>query len=117
TFLADEIRKFRDKEKLILGICNGFQVILKAGLLIPPDEDGPLATLAHNTHGRFEDRWIHMTTAPGRCVWLKDIEQMHLPSRTAKARLSAARSGSFGAWPRRGRLCCSIQRTEDSGQR
>jgi phosphoribosylformylglycinamidine synthase len=79
TFLADEIRKFRDQEKLILGVCNGFQVILKAGLLIPPDEDGPLATLAHNTHGRFEDRWIHMTATPGRCVWLKDIDRLHLP--------------------------------------
>jgi phosphoribosylformylglycinamidine synthase I len=79
TFLADEIRRFRDKEKLILGVCNGFQVILKAGLLIPPDEDGPLATLAHNRHGRFEDRWIHMTAMPGKCVWLKDIDRLHLP--------------------------------------
>lgn len=79
TFLADEIRKFRDQEKLILGVCNGFQVLLKAGLLIPPDEDGPLATLAHNTHGRFEDRWIHMSATPGNCVWLKDIERMYLP--------------------------------------
>jgi phosphoribosylformylglycinamidine synthase len=79
TFLADEIRRFRDQEKLILGVCNGFQVILKAGLLIPPDEDGPLATLAHNRHGRFEDRWIHMTATPGHCVWLKDIDRLHLP--------------------------------------
>ena len=55
------------------------QVILKAGLLIPPDEDGPLATLAHNRHGRFEDRWIHMTATPGKCVWLKDIDRLHLP--------------------------------------
>ena len=44
-FLADALRKFRDEEKLILGICNGFQALLKAGLLMPPDEDGPLATL------------------------------------------------------------------------
>ena len=40
-FLGDELRKFRDKEKLILGVCNGFQVLIKAGLLVPPDEDGP----------------------------------------------------------------------------
>ena len=79
TFLADEIRTFRDQEKLILGICNGFQVILKAGLLIPPDEEGPLATLAPNRHGRFEDRWIHMTATPGNCVWLKDIDRLQLP--------------------------------------
>lgn len=79
TFLADEIRKFRDNEKLILGVCNGFQVLLKAGLLIHPDEDGPLATLAHNTHGRFEDRWVHLSAKPGHCVWLKDVERMYLP--------------------------------------
>jgi len=48
-FLGDELRKFRDREKLILGICNGFQVLLKAGLIVPPDpDDGPLATLANN---------------------------------------------------------------------
>src|SRR6266542_5996160 len=43
-FLGDALRKFRDNEKLILGICNGFQVLLKAGLLLQPVEDGPLAT-------------------------------------------------------------------------
>ena len=48
-FLSDAMRQFRDDEKLILGICNGFQALLKAGILIPPDEDGPLATLASQT--------------------------------------------------------------------
>lgn len=79
VFLGDELRRFRDKEKLILGICNGFQAILKAGLIVPPDEDGPVATLAHNTHGRFEDRWIHLKATPGKCVFLKGISQMQLP--------------------------------------
>jgi len=79
VFLSDELRRFRDQEKLILGICNGFQAILKAGLLMPPDEDGPLATLAHNTHGRFEDRWIHLKATPGKCVFLKGYSQLHLP--------------------------------------
>src|SRR6516225_2484822 len=58
--LSDALRRFRDADKLILGICNGFQVLLKAGLLLQPDEDGPLATLAHNTSARFEDRWIYL---------------------------------------------------------
>ncbi len=60
NFLGDALRRFRDAEKLILGICNGFQALLKAGLLVPPDEDGPLATLAHNSSGKFEDRWIYL---------------------------------------------------------
>src|SRR5579883_2207209 len=52
-FLGDSLQCFRDAEKLILGICNGFQVLLKAGLILPPDEDGPLATLANNASGKF----------------------------------------------------------------
>src|SRR6266568_6657678 len=64
-FLGDALREFRDREKLILGVCNGFQVLLKAGLLMPPDEEGPLATLAHNTSGRLEDRWVYLQASPG----------------------------------------------------
>jgi phosphoribosylformylglycinamidine synthase len=78
-FLGDALREFRDKERLILGICNGFQVLLKAGVILPPDEEGPVATLAHNAHGRFEDRWIHMAATPGRCVFLKGYHRLHLP--------------------------------------
>jgi phosphoribosylformylglycinamidine synthase len=77
--LADALRKFRDTEKLILGICNGFQVLLKAGLLLPPDEDGPLATLAHNASGKFEDRWIYLQANASRCPFLKGYQRLHLP--------------------------------------
>jgi phosphoribosylformylglycinamidine synthase len=78
-FLGDALRKFRDAEKLILGICNGFQALLKAGLIIAPDEDGPLATLAHNASGKFEDRWIRLQATPGPCPFLKDYESFELP--------------------------------------
>jgi phosphoribosylformylglycinamidine synthase I len=79
-FLADEIRKFRDEEKLILGVCNGFQSLLKAGVLIPPDEDeGPLATLAANDPPGFQDRWIRLKATPGNCPFLKGMDQMLVP--------------------------------------
>lgn len=78
-FLADALRKFRDDEKLVLGICNGFQAILKAGLLVPPDEDGPLATLGFNENGRFEDRWVKLRAAPGKCVFLKGVTELNVP--------------------------------------
>jgi phosphoribosylformylglycinamidine synthase len=80
-FLGDALREFRDAEpdKLVLGICNGFQVLLKAGLLVPPDEDGPLATLGLNESGKFEDRWVHMEVTPGRCPFLKGITRIHAP--------------------------------------
>src|SRR5437899_5809476 len=78
-FLGDALREFRDADKLILGICNGFQVLLKAGLIIPPDEDGPLATLTNNTSGKFEDRWVYLKANPGSCPCLKVCELMQLP--------------------------------------
>ena len=78
-FLADALREFRDEEKLILGICNGFQALLKAGLLIPPDEDGPLASLGFNDSGKFEDRWIHLEVTPGKCPFLKGMDRLHVP--------------------------------------
>src|SRR5438270_3289442 len=78
-FLSDAIREFRDAEKLILGVCNGFQTLLKAGLLVPPDEDGPLATLARNVSGKFEDRWVTLSVTPGNCPFLKGIDHMDVP--------------------------------------
>jgi phosphoribosylformylglycinamidine synthase len=79
-FLGEALRKFRSAGKLILGICNGFQAILKAGLLVPPDEDGPIATLTANSHGRFEDRWVHLQVLqPNRCPFLSGIERLHVP--------------------------------------
>lgn len=77
-FLGEEMRAFRDRERLILGICNGFQVILKAGLLVAPDEDGPVATLAHNACGSFVDRWVYLQ-ASGKCPFLTGIDRIHLP--------------------------------------
>src|SRR5947208_1427000 len=80
AFLGEELRKFRDAEKLILGVCNGFQAILKAGLLLPPDEDdGPLATLANNDPPGFQDRWIRLKATPGNCPFLVGIEEMLVP--------------------------------------
>jgi phosphoribosylformylglycinamidine synthase subunit PurQ / glutaminase len=78
-FLGEALRRFRDAEKLVLGICNGFQAILKAGLLMPPDEDGALATLTDNRSGRFEDRWVHLKAEPGRCPFLTGYETFTLP--------------------------------------
>jgi phosphoribosylformylglycinamidine synthase len=79
-YLEDVMRAFRDKERLILGICNGFQVLLKAGMIVPPDiDDGLIATLAHNANGKFEDRWIHLEANPGKCPFLKGYKRLHLP--------------------------------------
>jgi phosphoribosylformylglycinamidine synthase subunit PurQ / glutaminase len=85
-FLGEALQKFRDSNKLILGICNGVQVLLKAGLIVPPDDDGPLATLAFNESGKFEDRWIHLEVKPGNCPFLKGYDELFAPVAHAEGR-------------------------------
>ncbi len=77
--LADTLREFRDAGKLILGICNGFQILLKTDLLLPKDATGPQATLAANDSGKFEDRWVWLTVTGNKCVFLSGLEALELP--------------------------------------
>jgi phosphoribosylformylglycinamidine synthase len=86
THLRDALRAFVARGKLVLGICNGFQVLLKTGLLLPPDGAGPVATLAWNASGKFQDRWIRLRTEPSPCVFFAGIASLYLPIAHAEGR-------------------------------
>jgi len=59
--LGDKIQKFVDDGRLILGICNGFQVLVKAGMLPRWSADNQQSlTIANNESGRFECRWVYL---------------------------------------------------------
>ena len=81
--LADEMNAFLAAGKLVLGICNGFQVMIKSGLLpwgkVSAGEANRDATLAWNDSGRFEDRWVHLRCDSGKCVFLPKGEIVALP--------------------------------------
>lgn len=77
--LAETLTAFRESGKLIMGICNGFQVLLKTNLLATADAAGPTATLTANDSGRFEARWVRLLTQPGNCVFLSGIQELELP--------------------------------------
>lgn len=55
----------------VIGICNGFQMLVRAGIL--PGFDGPAAALAHNDNGRFECRWVALTAGESRSVWTRGL--------------------------------------------
>lgn len=85
--LIETFTQFRDAGKLILGICNGFQILLKSGLLLPDEPpQPPPATLTWNDSGRFEDRWVELRVAPTHCVFLQDIDRLYLPIAHAEGR-------------------------------
>ena len=77
--LSDAINEFHAAGKLILGICNGFQILIKTGFLLPADDEGLPATLSWNDSGRFIDTWVNLKADDDRCVFLKGVEQMYLP--------------------------------------
>jgi phosphoribosylformylglycinamidine synthase I len=85
--LAEPIDEFTAAGKLILGICNGFQILLKAGILLAPRSDGaPRATLGWNASGKFEDRWAPLVVCSTKSIFFAGIETMYLPVAHAEGR-------------------------------
>jgi len=79
--LGEDIQRFIESGGLILGICNGFQVLAKAGILPKLAEGGqPPLTLSNNDSGRFECRWTHLVVdQDSPCGFTRDIDRMYLP--------------------------------------
>ena len=77
--LGEDIHRFIENGGLILGICNGFQVLVKAGIL-PPADGTPRVTLGTNDSGRFECRWVHLrVNKDSRCVFTQGMDSLYLP--------------------------------------
>lgn len=80
--LGRELDQFIEAGKLIIGICNGFQVLVKAGIL-PEHKSGNFdirTTLTYNDSGKFEDRWVYLKSETEKCIWTKGLaEIIYLP--------------------------------------
>ena len=86
-YLGGELAQFIGDGKLIIGICNGFQVLVKAGILPGPlteaerlsRDSSQKTTLTNNISGKFEDRWVHLKVNP-KSVWTHGIDKIiYLP--------------------------------------
>jgi phosphoribosylformylglycinamidine (FGAM) synthase-like amidotransferase family enzyme len=89
--LDDDIKRFIESGGLILGICNGFQVLAKTGYLSVPSSPGEQSfTLTNNDSGRFECRWIHMIAdRKSNCVFTRGIDRLYLPVAHGEGKLVA----------------------------
>jgi phosphoribosylformylglycinamidine synthase I len=89
--LGDDIRKFIEKGGLILGICNGFQVLIRAGFLPEPlNGDSSHVTLSNNDSGKFECRWVYMkTNKKSNCVFTRGMDFFTLPVANGEGKLVA----------------------------
>lgn len=86
--LLTHIHAFHESGKCIIGICNGFQILVKMGLL--PDMKGTgeqEVSLIHNATGEFIDRWVRVVREPGlSSIWTDGIDAIDLPIRHGEGR-------------------------------
>ena len=78
--LGKQLQQFIDEGRLVMGICNGFQVLVRAGLL--PGKESvsldasqvPVTSLTCNASAQFECRWVTLSTQPGPCIFTQGID-------------------------------------------
>jgi phosphoribosylformylglycinamidine (FGAM) synthase-like amidotransferase family enzyme len=91
--LVDQLRVFLEQGNLVLGICNGFQLLAKLGLVPAVGAQGDAltaqqASLGVNDSGRFEDRWVRMRVDPeSPCVFTRGLEDLELPIRHGEGKV------------------------------
>ncbi len=90
--LSEAIRKFIDDGKLVLGICNGFQVLVKGGILSGDENQsatagGQSVTITDNDSGKFEDRWVYLEPATDNCVFIEAGRRIYLPIAHAEGKV------------------------------
>jgi phosphoribosylaminoimidazole synthetase len=78
--LGEQLQQFIDEGRLVLGICNGFQVLVRAGLLpgkVNSSLDNthiPATSLTNNASAQFECRWVTLSPQPSPCIFTRDID-------------------------------------------
>ena len=91
SYFEEEISAFVESGKPVIGICNGFQALVKSGILpgnhviarraLFPTKQFPkgeeIVTLTFNEHGHFECRWVNLKPVSQTCIWTKGFEGDH----------------------------------------
>lgn len=102
--LRGVLAEFKAARKLILGICNGFQVMIKSGVLLPDEEGAEPATLTWNDSGRYQDRWAELQIESNKCVFLRDIERLYLPIAHAEGKFVPRNEATLQRLDQQGQL-------------
>jgi phosphoribosylformylglycinamidine synthase len=105
TVLGDSLRRLHDRGGLVLGVCNGFQVLVRAGLL-PGGTLAGRATLARNDSGRFESRWVRLATRPGLSPFVssQSAPMIELPVAHGEGRFVLGSPAGLGALDQAGQV-------------
>ena len=100
--LLDELTRFVDDGKLVIGICNGFQVLIKMGLLPGINGTQPSSneyrqefTLTYNDSNKFEDRWVYLKSFSDKSVFIDNDCMLYVPIAHAEGKFVAGNVGEL----------------------
>ena len=100
--LLDELTRFVDDGKLVIGICNGFQVLIKMGLLPGRNGTQPSSneyrqefTLTYNDSNKFEDRWVYLKSFSDKSVFIDNDCILYVPIAHAEGKFVADNGGEL----------------------
>ena len=107
--IRDQLSAFVEAGKPIIGICNGFQVLVKTGLLpgrrVPDFEQ--TASLTLNNSGRYEDRWVTLDfDSSSHCIWTRGIERLEVPVRHGEGKFVVPDESVLDTMDEEGQLVC-----------
>jgi phosphoribosylformylglycinamidine synthase len=114
--LLGPLREFVARGRLVLGICNGFQALVKLGLL--PNLAGTCTqdvTLTFNDSGRFEDRWVYLAVNPAStCVFTMGMDRVYLPVRHGEGKFIPRDQATLATLTESG--CVALRYVDPEGQ-
>ncbi len=91
TYFEEQLNAFISAGKPVIGICNGFQALVKSGVLPGKKEENNPITLTFNQQGHFECRWVNMVPVSQTCVWTKGLTDLiYCPIAHGEGNLQAA---------------------------
>ncbi len=109
--LLDELTRFVDDGKLVIGICNGFQVLIKMGLLPGINGTAPALneyrqefTLTYNDSNKFEDRWVYLKSFSDKSVFIDKDCLLYVPIAHAEGKFVAGNEGELEALGKSGQI-------------
>jgi phosphoribosylformylglycinamidine synthase len=92
-----DLNQFAERGGLVIGICNGFQALIRMGVF------GRDISITQNSHGKFLNTWTKVTPSGTRCAWLKGVGTLDLPIRHGEGRLVFSTS-------RKAEVCTKMER-------
>ena len=107
--LKDDLAAFLDGGGLVIGICNGFQTLVRLGLLPGPDDAShdfvPRAALTNNDRLGYRNAWVRMTVDPSSpCLWTRGMGTFDLPARHGEGKFVVESAADLDRLEARGQL-------------